>query len=175
MAKIYIEEGKLKSSKSCQLCVHKDTCRFHAKTKELFKSNEFYEMTEYLEWNNNLQAWEENSSCQFYNSFLWTKNLFEKEVKKSKSYINAHDWWNIITQYFKEVYFEKYKAYFDNERLIQKQKSHLKNISDEKLFPHCVNRSTSTGKIFTIKSKDGSWEENISLVEVLQYFNAWKN
>ena len=52
--------------KDCATCTHKPVCSFHKKMSELCKSNEFYAMNEYLEWNNSLQAFEKYASCQFY-------------------------------------------------------------------------------------------------------------
>lgn len=61
-----IEDKVIKVQKDCQTCEHIKVCKFHSKARELFKSNEFYEMTEYLEWNNNLKVFELHSSCRFF-------------------------------------------------------------------------------------------------------------
>jgi hypothetical protein len=61
-----IEDDKIIIKKDCKKCVHLKVCKFHAKTEELFKSNEFYNMTKYLEWNDNLSVFELHSSCQFF-------------------------------------------------------------------------------------------------------------
>lgn len=60
------ENKTVKPTKDCTTCKHIKVCKFHAKMSELCKSNEFYTMTQYLEWNNSLQAFEKYASCQFY-------------------------------------------------------------------------------------------------------------
>lgn len=52
--------------KDCATCKHLKVCKFHSKMADLCKSNEFYEMNKYLEWNDSLKAFERYSSCQFY-------------------------------------------------------------------------------------------------------------
>ena len=61
-----IENKIISIKKDCKRCLMQKTCKYHAKMKALCQSNEFYEMTEYLEWNNSLGAFEEHSSCQYY-------------------------------------------------------------------------------------------------------------
>ena len=52
--------------KNCQICEHLKVCKYHSKMSSLCKSNEFYEMTKHLEWNNSLKAFELNASCQYF-------------------------------------------------------------------------------------------------------------
>lgn len=61
-----IEDNKISLFKDCKSCRHIKVCKFHSKMSELCKSNEFYQMQEYLEWNNTLEAFEKHSSCQFF-------------------------------------------------------------------------------------------------------------
>lgn len=173
---IYLDNGILKAKKSCELCTHVSTCKYYSKAEALFKSNEFYEMTEYLEWNNNLKAWAENSSCQFYTPFLFNKELFIAETKKKTSYINAFSWYNIIKVYFNENLFHKHEDYFKQELEKVKLKSWAKDKSDEELYPHCYQ--LSSGKhVYTFKSNESdldSWEEKINLIDALEYFKAFE-
>jgi hypothetical protein len=60
------EAKTVETKKDCQTCISLKACKFHAKMRELCQSNEFYEMTEYLEWNNSLRAFDLHASCQFY-------------------------------------------------------------------------------------------------------------
>ena len=67
MNKFFKIENKIVSlHKDCRICEKVKVCKFHAKMKELCESNEFYGMTQYLEWNNSLEAFEKHASCQFY-------------------------------------------------------------------------------------------------------------
>ena len=52
--------------KDCKYCLHIKVCKFHSKMSELCRSNEFYMMTEYAEWNNSLEAFEQHASCGHY-------------------------------------------------------------------------------------------------------------
>lgn len=61
-----IEDKIVKLSKDCKVCDKVSVCKFHAKMKELCQTNEFYEMTEYAEWNNSLQAFEKYASCRYF-------------------------------------------------------------------------------------------------------------
>ncbi len=61
-----IEENIVKLQKDCNFCQHKKVCKYHSKMSDLCKTNEFYGMTEYLEWNNSLAAFEKYASCQYY-------------------------------------------------------------------------------------------------------------
>ncbi len=61
-----IEDKQVKVSKDCQTCSHLNICKFHKKMSDLCKSNEFYEMTKYLEWNNSLRVFELHASCQYF-------------------------------------------------------------------------------------------------------------
>ena len=177
--KIYLDNNLLKAKKSCELCAHKSVCKFYSKAEALFKSKEFYEMTEYLEWNNNLQAWCENSSCQFYTPFIFDKVLFIAESKKQNSYIYSFSWYNIIKVYFKENLFHKYEDYFKQELEKVKLNSWAKDKSDEDLYSHCYDLFSSN-HVYTFKSKNGgknpldSWEEKINLVDALEYFKAFE-
>lgn len=172
--KIYVEEGNLKATKSCEICAHKSSCKFYAKTKELFKSNEFYEMTEYLEWNNNLEAWSENKSCQYYYPFLFDKKLFELEIKKNNSFVHGYGgWYNLVLDYFNLVHRDKHQEYFEAEIVKQRLKSWATNKTDEELYKHCFQQSSSK-KIYSITANDGSWQYEITLTEVLEFFNAFK-
>ena len=60
------ENKTIRNKKDCKTCISIKSCKFHAKMSELCRSNEFYQMTEYLEWNNSLAAFELHASCQFY-------------------------------------------------------------------------------------------------------------
>lgn len=76
MGKTYeIVNKTIKLKKDCVRCDKIKVCKFHAKMSELCKSNEFYSMTEYLEWNNSLKAFEQHSSCQYFkNNFTVPKD-----------------------------------------------------------------------------------------------------
>lgn len=173
--KIYIKDGNLNATKSCDICAHKSTCKFYSKAKDLFNSNEFYEMTEYLEWNNNLKAWSENKSCQYYLPFLFDRKLFELELEKQKSFINVYDgWWELTLDFFTAIYKYKHDDYFKSELEKQREKSWAKDKTDEELYKHCFKRSSSKN-IYTITANDGSFQYEITLPEVLEFFNAFKN
>lgn len=172
--KIYVEEGNLKATKSCEICVHVDSCKFYSKAKTLFTSNEFYEMSEYSEWNNNLKAWSENKNCQYYVPFLFDRKFFEIELKKNKSFINAYDgWWELIKQYFIETLKKDHEEYFKTEMMKQREKYFSKGMSDENLFSRCIKRSSSN-RIYKISANDDSWYYEFKLTDVLEYFNAFK-
>lgn len=173
MSLIYIEEGELKSKSSCELCAMVSSCKFYAKVKELFKTNEFYEMTYYSESNNNLRAWADNRRCQFYVPYLYNKSLFEKELKKERTSINQFDWYKIVFEYFKEKYYSKYESYFKEVLAKQKERDIHKGTSDEQLIPYCVKRLSSKF-IYTIRANDDSWEEVIPLIDVLEHYKAFK-
>lgn len=173
--KIFIEQGNLKATKSCEICAHKDVCKFYSKAKELFQSNEFYEMTEYLEWNNNLLAWSDNKDCQYYLPFIFDKKLFALELKKKNTFINSYaGWYDLVMQYFKSVYKSKHEDYFNNELLKQKEKEWAKEKTDEELYKYCIERY-SNNKIYTIVANDKSFKYEITLLEVLEFFNAFKS
>lgn len=59
------ENKTIKNKKDCTTCISLKVCKFHAKMSELCNSNEFYEMTEYLE-DNSLEAFEKHASCRFF-------------------------------------------------------------------------------------------------------------
>lgn len=59
--------------KDCKRCSHLKVCKFHSKMSELCKSNEFFGMNEYLEWNNSLEAFEQHARCGSYNVKFNTK------------------------------------------------------------------------------------------------------
>jgi hypothetical protein len=61
-----IEERTVRVKKDCKTCEHVEVCKFHSKMNDLCKTNEFYSMTKYLEWNNSLEAFELYASCQFF-------------------------------------------------------------------------------------------------------------
>ena len=61
-----IKDNIIQLKKDCNKCIHFKVCKFHAEAKKLFKSDMFYTMTKYLEWNNNLRVFELESSCQFF-------------------------------------------------------------------------------------------------------------
>ena len=47
--------------KNCENCIKKDACKFLSKYNELVRSNEFYSMFEYLEWNNLERIFKDNA------------------------------------------------------------------------------------------------------------------
>lgn len=169
---IKLEDGLIKSKKSCELCSHIKVCKFYDKAEALFKSNEFYKMNIYLENNNNLKAWSENSSCQFYESFVHDKKLLEKEVKYESSILNTLHLSSIIHEWF---YIEKYpehKDYFTDKIEIEKNKPHNKNLSDISLIFRLLK--TSHGRhLYTVETDEFSY--TMSLVELFEYFGAFKN
>lgn len=59
--------------KDCNRCIHLKVCKFHSKMKELCKSKEFYDMNEYLEWNNSLEVFELYAKCGNYRVKFNTK------------------------------------------------------------------------------------------------------
>lgn len=59
--------------KDCKYCLHIKVCKFHSKMSELCKSNEFFGMNEYLEWNNSLEAFEQHARCGNYRVKFSTK------------------------------------------------------------------------------------------------------
>jgi hypothetical protein len=61
-----IENKIVKVSKDCKTCEHINVCKYHAKMAQLCKSDEFYGMNKYLEWNNSLKAFELHASCQYF-------------------------------------------------------------------------------------------------------------
>lgn len=63
---IKIENNEVVVFKDCKLCKKISVCKFHSQMKKLCNSNEFYEMQQYLEWNNSLEAFERYASCRFY-------------------------------------------------------------------------------------------------------------
>lgn len=60
------EEKTVSVKKDCKTCTHIKVCTFHKKISDICKTNEFYLMVDYPEWNNSLAAFEKHSRCQFY-------------------------------------------------------------------------------------------------------------
>jgi hypothetical protein len=56
----------IKLHKDCKFCAKIKVCKFHSKMSDLCKSNEFFSMNEYLEWNNSLEAFELHARCRYY-------------------------------------------------------------------------------------------------------------
>lgn len=61
-----IEDNIVKIKKDCKVCEHIKVCKYHSKMSELCRTNEFYSMVKYAEWNNSLAAFELNASCQYF-------------------------------------------------------------------------------------------------------------
>jgi hypothetical protein len=72
-----IIDKKISVRKDCKRCDHIRVCKFHSKMADLCNSNEFYGMTEYLESNNSLEAFEIHSSCRYFK--------FKFKIPKDKS------------------------------------------------------------------------------------------
>lgn len=80
MAYIINKENKtVLVKKDCKTCNHIKVCVFHQKMKQLCESKEFYGMNEYLEWNNSLQAFENNAQCMHY-SYKYKKIIIGESV-----------------------------------------------------------------------------------------------
>lgn len=174
---IYLDTNNvLCARKSCDICSHVSVCKFYNEAKKLFNSNEFYGINKYLESNNSLKAWSENSNCQFYDPFIFDKKLFTLETLKDASFINAFSWIDIIVKYFNINLFHKYEDYFKQE--LEKIKSNntfgFKDKSDDELYSHCYYLS-STKHVYTIEAKNHEWKEVINLVDILEYFKAFRN
>lgn len=172
---VYLEEGHIKVKHSCELCTHVDTCKYYSKTKELFNSNEFYGMTKYLEWNNNLSAWSHNKSCQFYTPYIYNRYLLGLEMKKEKTFLNTLHFWDIAKEYFKETLAHKYEDYFIQEAIKYREKKDYKDRTDEDLFRFLFKISSTKGFIYTISANDESWTESFNLIDMLEHFNMFKD
>lgn len=172
---IYLDTNNvLCARKSCDICLHVSVCKFYNEAKKLFNSNEFYGMNKYLESNNSLKAWSENSNCQFYDPFIFDKKLFTLETLKDVSFINAFSWYEIVMEYFKINLFHKYEDYFKQELENVRTKTFMKDKSDNALYSHCYDFSSSK-HVYTIEAKNHEWKEVINLVDILEYFKAFRN
>ncbi len=60
-------ETEIQIKKNCDNCIKKSACKFLHTYKETVKSNLFYEMFEYLEWNNLEEIFKDNAQkCKHY-------------------------------------------------------------------------------------------------------------
>lgn len=67
--------------KDCKFCKHIKVCKYHAKMSELCKSNEFYGMNKYPEWNDSLKAFEIYASCMYFETpFKITDRKASEEI-----------------------------------------------------------------------------------------------
>lgn len=92
--------------KDCKRCSHLKVCKFHSKMSELCKSNEFFGMNEYLEWNNSLEAFEQHARCGNYKVNFNTKREtsvgldVEQDILQKLAYIEMKRLYpNDITSY----------------------------------------------------------------------------
>ena len=87
-----IEDNTVKVKKDCKTCSHINVCKFYSKMRALCRSDEFFEMNEYLEWNNSLEAFELNASCRYFKlnyvipsdnslDFSIDKNIIEEVIR----------------------------------------------------------------------------------------------
>lgn len=60
------EEKTVLVKKDCTTCEHFKVCKFHKSIKDVTKTDEFYGIVQYAEWNNALRAFELYSRCSHF-------------------------------------------------------------------------------------------------------------
>jgi len=69
---INTEEKTITVLKDCSTCQHLKVCRFHKEISDVTKTNDFYSIVTYAEWNNALAVFEKHASCSH---FLYKYNV----------------------------------------------------------------------------------------------------